>query len=424
MKKKNESDLPPFVVLDKDGRWYVRRSYATEDFYPNGRRIYAQPKIRCFPETAERAAELALEIENEYNAVRSLKNGSITTFGELCDRFLETKYHTVAPNTYCYYKNIIQKHLLTPPTLAELSFAHITTFEIQNFFNAKQGTSSPKMIKKINTVLSMIFQQSIKWNFTTSNPTIGVDIAKVADPEVVWMELEDVKKFLSVCRTDPSFFILEFALETGMRPQEYLVLRWQDIDLAKGIVNVQRALGGSLPGKPASIKSTKTSSGRRLIKMSQTLVEKMKNHKANIEAKIANMNILANRPPLSSHMKKKGVNFRLRQARINNLKKVIEMHEKQDLVFPNRRGSHFAVKNVGRRIFSKAIEMAGLSGRGFTPYSLRHTSVSLLLSNGASINSVSKRAGHRRASFTLNVYGHALSHEQEIAAAILEKQLY
>ena len=33
----------------------------------------------------------------------------------------------------------------------------------------------------------------------------------------------------------------EIALVTGMRPEEYLGLRWSDIDLAKGIISVQKA---------------------------------------------------------------------------------------------------------------------------------------------------------------------------------------
>ncbi len=56
------------------------------------------------------------------------------------------------------------------------------------------------------------------------------------------MNEAQMKRFLAECQNSKHGIIFEFALETGMRPQEYLALRWDDIDLEKRKAEVTRAL--------------------------------------------------------------------------------------------------------------------------------------------------------------------------------------
>ncbi|MCA1643653.1 MAG: site-specific integrase [Acidobacteria bacterium] len=72
--------------------------------------------------------------------------------------------------------------------------------------------------------------------------------------------------------------IFAFALATGMRPEEYLGLKWSDVDLKKGTAVVRRVLirrkgGGWYFGEP------KTSRSRRTIPFPKTLVEMLTAHR-------------------------------------------------------------------------------------------------------------------------------------------------
>jgi integrase len=60
--------------------------------------------------------------------------------------------------------------------------------------------------------------------------------------------------------------------------------------------------------------------------------------------------------------------------------------------------------NFRSRIFQPAVERAGLTGVTF--HTLRHTTASLLISQGARITTVSGILGHASTQMTLNVYGH------------------
>jgi integrase len=76
------------------------------------------------------------------------------------------------------------------------------------------------------------------------------------------------------------------------------------------------------------------------------------------------------------------------------------------LVFPSSTGTRWtdeAYKSWARHAFRRAAKVAGVVDA--TPYSLRHSFVSLLLAEGRSVLDVAAQAGHK-ASLSLDVYGH------------------
>ena len=66
--------------------------------------------------------------------------------------------------------------------------------------------------------------------------------------------------------------------------------------------------------------------------------------------------------------------------------------------------SHTAISNA----FNHTKQVIGLNDNNITPYSLRHTHTSYLLSKGIPIEYISKRLGHATISQTLDTYSHLL----------------
>tara|TARA_Y100001968_G_C19318804_1_gene698112 strand:+ start:579 stop:833 length:255 start_codon:yes stop_codon:yes gene_type:complete len=54
-------------------------------------------------------------------------------------------------------------------------------------------------------------------------------------------------------------------------------------------------------------------------------------------------------------------------------------------------------------------------------YDLRHTHLSLHLSNGESVTTVAQRAGHKTAHTTLTIYAHAIAGEQKAMVARMDE---
>ena len=62
----------------------------------------------------------------------------------------------------------------------------------------------------------------------------------------------------------------------------------------------------------------------------------------------------------------------------------------------------------------------GLENDNITPYSLRHTHTSYLLSKGLPIEYISKRLGHASISITLETYSHLLEEHKEQGQRVRE----
>lgn len=79
----------------------------------------------------------------------------------------------------------------------------------------------------------------------------------------VWDE-EEVNRFLKVAKEDPVYIVFYLALTTGMRQGEILGLRWKDIYLEKGLLNIKQTL--SHDGK-TFLSGAKTKSSLRTINL-------------------------------------------------------------------------------------------------------------------------------------------------------------
>ena len=176
-----------------------------------------------------------------------------------------------------------------------------------------------------------------------------------------------------------------FPFLTGVRPSEQLALLWEDVDLANGIIRIQRMQerDGSLT------EVTKTAAGRRDIPMCSQLQTMLRRWQHNC--------------PLNAEG---------------------QLHR----VFPcvgfgkagrhGKRGSPLSYANFRSGYWRPALLALGLPY--VTPHSARHAFISTLQAQGVEVGLVAKLAGHANANVTLGHYTQAVR-GGEAALVALEK---
>lgn len=184
------------------------------------------------------------------------------------------------------------------------------------------------------------------------------------------------------CLTDSS-------VATGMRPEEYLGLKWSDLDLEKGMAIVRRVLvrrkgGGWYFGEP------KTSRSRRTVPLPTTLVGMLTVHR------------------------RKQIEVRLKAG---------AAYQNSDLVFATGEGTPHNSRNLAQRQYHAILKSANLP-LNFRLYDLRHSCATLLLVAGENPKVVSERLGHASVVLTLDTYSHVLPSMQREATEKLEKMLF
>ncbi|MET0049764.1 MAG: tyrosine-type recombinase/integrase [Candidatus Thiodiazotropha sp.] len=174
--------------------------------------------------------------------------------------------------------------------------------------------------------------------------------------------------------------MLYLAVDTGMRPQEYLVLPERGM-LEHG-VKVMQALDRSYKIGPP-----KTRAGRRIIPVSEQTLDMVRHY-------------MKSRDNKNEH----------------------------GLVFPTKSGGFQRYNNWRRKGWSPAIEKAGLlkevvdNGETivkakYTPYSLRHFFASMLINENKNLKYIQTVMGHEDVKLTLDVYGHLIRERDAVDMA-------
>ena len=221
------------------------------------------------------------------------------------------------------------------------------------------------------------------------NPCLYVELPKKQKKEIKVFSPKEARQFLGAARSNKHGLIFEFALLTGARPEEYLALKWSDVNLECGRATFQRALIWRKGGGWYLDEQMKTSLSRRTIPLPRALCEKLRVH-------------------------------RLNQA--TDILKLGSAYRRNDFVFSTDLGSPRRYGNITKRYFHPLLKAAGLGHHRL--YSLRHSSATLLLSQVVNIKVIQERLGHADVNLTLSTYSHVLDGMQEQATNELGSLLY
>lgn len=97
--------------------------------------------------------------------------------------------------------------------------------------------------------------------------------------------------------------------------------------------------------------------------------------------------------------------------------------EREAFLFLTSAGTHPTRQNFRRSVLDKAVNRAGLSGRGISWLSLRHTAASLMFDAGLTIFDVQRRLGHHSPVVTAEVYTHLMRERYEEGQTRMENYM-
>lgn len=417
----SENLLPKYVVL-KDGTWYVRRCFPTRERDERNRIVYLQVTRRCVPETAEAAEELAAAIEAEVRAEQYGRDVP-ATIERLVGDVIDAKRASVEAQTLQYYEQLRDVHI-AKSDFRFLDACEVKARDVQAFYEAMRGNgASADAVRKVHAFLSIVFNQGIRWEIVTRNPCKGAILPKADASEIDFFDQAQAKRFVEACYRDIRFLPLHFALETGMRPGEYLALSWSDVDLARKTVRVRRAISRGLRGGGWQMKEPKTKGSRRTMHISDQLVARLREQKLIVDDWKRELAAIIDRPILLEHMKRRGANYGRRRLKRKVGRETLDTLNNLDLVFPAANGGPMSRLNLGKREFREALKLAGIRG-AHSLYSLRHTMATLLLAAGVDIRSIADKMGHANPNQVLKTYGHVLPSMRSDAAVRIASTLY
>ncbi len=297
-----------------------------------------------------------------------------------------------APRTYARYEEIVRVHLV--PALGRYNLSRLRPAQIQSYYAAalksgradRRGGLSAQTVVHHHRVFREALQQAVKWQILARNPADAVTPPRPVRREMRFLNPKDIGRLLDACEDGDLRTLIFVALATGLREGELLALRWSDVDLKAGHLQVVRTIhylgkDGLTFGEP------KTRRSRRRVSLSKETARVLTLHRTRqLERRL----LLGN------------------------------AYAEGDLVFASEAGRPIRPYTIAPR-FGRVVRAARLEHMRF--HDLRHTSASLLLAAGIHPKVVSERLGHSTVNLTLDTYSHVLPGLQEQAAQSMDAYL-
>ena len=310
------------------------------------------------------------------------------TLKDYLDRWLtEAASIKLRERTYREYVALLGRYAQGP--IGEMRLKELTPVLLQSLYAdlMKSGGPGVPSIRKLHVVLSSALDQAVRWGLLPNNPATSVQLPRAQggsrENQIRVMSPQDALRFLDTARAFSLGTLFSFALNTGMRPGEYLALQWTDIDWKQNRVQVCRTLYRPAEGG-WRFEAPKTRRSYRSVSLAPRLMEELRAHAD------------AQRPIDPSQ---------------------------PDLVFRTDKGTPYDSTNLLRRHLRPILRAAGLDPK-MTLYSLRHSHATLLLAAGVNPKVVADRLGHASCQVTLDVYSHVLPDLQKDVATRLDELLY
>ena len=379
MGKKKERGNGSGTVYPRKNKQGKIIGYRGSYFAPDGKRRYVSAKRKG---DAERALRQAMT-----DADRGLvfEAGTLTVENYLNRWLTDSVKDTVRGTTYERYEQITRKHIV--PEVGSLKLKALTPAHVRGLYKSKlESGLSPRTVQYIHVTLHKALKQAVWDGLVPRNSTEAVKPPQVGREEIRPLTPEQVKALFDAAKEDRLEALYVLAVTTGLRQGELLGLKWEDVDMEAGTLQVRRALTTAKGGPVLSAPKTKGS--RRTVKLNQTALEALRSHLA---------------------------------RQLEEIDRVGSLWGENGLIFASEVGKPLARRNLTTHRFKPLLKRAELPQIRF--HDLRHTCATLLLSKNVNPKIVSEMLGHATKAITLDTYSHVLPTMQESAAKAMKDAL-
>ena len=392
-KKKRNANGEGTIYERPDGRWC---GIITIGNNPDGslKRKYLYAKSR--EEVHKKVVGLQRNMHLNDGYIKS-ENMTLKQWGSIC--LFDYIKPTIRPGTFQRKESVYRVHV-SEDKVGAMKLKDIKPYHIQRFLNNKTGTLVDSSIKKVYELLNQFFRLAISNDLLWKNPMDNVIIPKSLknSKELQVFSRDEQKKYMAELEGEKLKALYLTALFTGMREGELVALKWKNIDLKKGVINVVESYEHvKIFDDPEDVSEyhyetvvqpPKTKAGKRKLPIPEMLSEVLKKHK--IQQK-------------ETAMRRAGSSF-----------------NKSGLAFCTSVGTPLRARNVMRK-HQEVCELAGVTKITF--HELRRTFATRMFEEGADIKQVQYWMGHSTIDVSLSIYI-LVTEDQKIATANKQNELF
>jgi integrase len=380
MKSRRRGRNEGSIFQRADGRWCAQLDLG----WQNGRR--ARKYIYGATAAAVRDSLLTARTDKSKGLPVAIERQTVSQF---LQRWLEDAVKpSVRPLTheqYCQHVKLYLGPLLGHNRLDKLAPHHVRAFLKRKL----EDGLAPRTVELSLVILRKALGQAVNDGVLARNAAKLVDGPRVQRFEGQTLSPQEARTFLDAAAGERHEALYAAALVIGLRMGEALGLRWEDINLERRTLTVNRILEriGRGTGSTLQFVEPKTSRSRRTVTLPELAARALRAHRVRqLEERLA----------AGPHWRDFG------------------------LVFPTTIGTPLEPHSL-HDDFKRILTKAGLPEIRF--HDLRHSAASLMLAQGIPLRSIQEILGHSSISLTANLYAHVGEQLKREAADAMDKIL-
>jgi integrase len=302
------------------------------------------------------------------------------------DQWLAATKPSIKPKTYQQYEGIIRRHL--KPKLGKLKLAGLKPHQLQGLYAEKlEAGLSARTVRLVYVVMRHALDDAVRWNLVPRNVAVATTPPRPSRKEMAVWTPEQARAFLKGVAGERQEAVYHVAVSCGLRVGELLGLRWDDVNLDTGRLQVRRTIQRLGKGIGLVVGEPKSEKGRRQVAIPAPAVES------------------------------------LRRWRVRQLEERLfaggRWHD-EGYIFATRIGTPYEPRNL---LDDFVRDSARLGLPRIRLHDLRHTCATMLLTQGVPPKVVQEMLGHSQIAMTMDIYSHVLPSMQEAAALAMERVL-
>jgi integrase len=261
-------------------------------------------------------------------------------------------------------ESLLRNHIIS--SFGQVPLAQIRKAHVQKWIaRLKDKGYSPRTIQECYRLLGGIMAEAVDHKLIPESPCRRVSLPRTERVEQRFLSPLEVEQLVTAF--DPYHQALIYtAVYLGCRWEELAALKRKNLDLLRRQVKIAATIE-RVGGTYRYVEETKSSASRRTLRLPDFLVEILARH--------------------------------------------LEVAAESVFVFPARQGGHLRYDNFRLRVWTPAVQRAGLAPLTFQE--LRHTAAAIMIDQGADPLQVQKRLGHKDIRTTFKHYGHLFPNRED-----------
>ncbi len=266
------------------------------------------------------------------------------------------------------------------PAVGHMRLSELTRNDLQDLVDELVAGDLERRPLNASTIgvtllpLRAIYRRALNRGEVAINPTAGLEMPAVRSGRDRVASPDEASRLIAALPAQDRA-LWATAMYAGLRRGELQALRWSDVNLAAGVIHVERSWDAK-----AGFIEPKTAKGRRKVPIAAVFRDFLLEQRMSLDG-----------PPAAD-----------------------------DLVFGRSPASPFEPGALTGRA-RKAWESAGLAR--IVLHEARHTFASLMIAAGVNAKALSTYMGHANISITLDRYGHLMPGNEDEAAGLLDAYL-